>query len=413
MKTNTPPSSPDPHLDGDREEVIDIGDIEEVIELDDDTNLEEVAERLVGAGGGEEDESMEDGEAADVTDMAAVVFSKHKGSVFSCSVSSSGNLAATGGEDDLAYVWDANTGNVVFTCTGHKDSVTWVDFSQDGSLLATGDMSGFIQVWKISTSSKIWEFEIGDLSWLTWHHASHVLLVGTADGEMWMWLIPQGNARTFPSYGVASQCGALLPDGKRSVAGYEDGSVRVFDLKTGQLVQHFKDGQANTASIASIAVHKDNTLILAGSFNGTAKLYNANSGKLVGTLNCEITPNSEEDNEADHTVEAVSFCPLTPNIAATATLAGYVTFWDISSQVSRHVIAQGCGSSRLVWHPSEPILFSAGLNGAIHSYDAQSGEPLAKYTGHKDSILALSVTKDGSALVTASDDGTARVFKFL
>lgn len=57
--------------------------------------------------------------------------------------------------------------------------------------------------------------------------------------------------------------------------------------------------------------------------------------QLIGTLNCEVTPgNEEEENlEVDHTVEAVSFCPLMPNIAVTSTLAGSVIFWDIASQV--------------------------------------------------------------------------------
>lgn len=406
MKANTPPPSPDPVNEGGREDLIDIGDIEEVIELDDDTNWQEDAHR------DEEDEDEHMEETADVTDVAALVFSKHKGSVFSCSVSPGGNIAATGGEDDLAYVWDIRTGNVLLTCTGHKDSITCVEFSHDGSLLATGDMSGYIQVWKIAASEKIWEFETGDLSWLTWHHASRVLLAGTAEGEMWMWLVPQGNARTFPSYGINSQCGALLQDGKRSVAGYEDGSLRVFDLKSGQLVQQFSDGLAHTAPIASLAVHKDNTLVISGSLDGTAKLYNTNTGKIIGTLNCEVTPDSEETNaEIDHTVEAVSFCPAMPGIAVTATLAGYITIWDVASQVSRHVITQGCGSSKLLWHPSEPVLFSAGLDGTAHSYDVRSGELLDKYTGHRSSILAFDISKDGSTLITASDDGTARVFK--
>ena len=50
--------------------------------------------------------------------------------------------------------------------------------------------------------------------WLNWHHASHVLLAGTNDGEMWMWLVPHGNTRTFPSYGSPSLCGAFLHDGE-------------------------------------------------------------------------------------------------------------------------------------------------------------------------------------------------------
>lgn len=66
---------------------------------------------------------------------------------------------------------------------------------------------------------------------------------------------------------------------------------------------------------------------------------------------------------------------------------------NLCFQVNRHTIAQGCGSSQLLWHPSEPVLFTAGLDGAVRSYDARSGQPLAKYTGHKQSILSFSICK--------------------
>lgn len=68
--------------------------------------------------------------------------------------------------------------------------------------------------------------------------------------------------------------------GKRSVVGYEDGSLRVFDLKTGQMLQQLSDGLAHSAPVASLAVHKDNTLLISGSLDGTAKLYNVNNGKV-------------------------------------------------------------------------------------------------------------------------------------
>ncbi|ROT84898.1 angio-associated migratory cell protein isoform X1 [Penaeus vannamei] len=411
MKDNTPPSSPNQSLQ-DLGDEIDIGDIEEVIELSDEVSDQDDSEEEEGAGGLErvEEDEMEE----DIVDMATLTFSKHRGSVFTCSVSPRGDLVATGGEDDQAYVWDITNGNVLFTCAGHKDSVVCVKFNHDGSLLATGDMSGYIQVWKVEGATKTWDFETGDLSWLTWHHASNVLLAGTTEGELWMWLVPKGNARTFPSYGSASQCGALLYDGKRAVSGYEDGSVRVFDLKTGQQIGSLTDGLAHTSPVASIAAHKDNTMTISGSLDGTAILYNTISGKVVGTLNCNTTPTSSDESiEVDHTVEAVGFCPTIPNIAVTATLSGFVTIWDVSTQVSRHVIAQGAGSSHLMWHPSEPIVFTAGLDGVVRSYDVRSGEQLAKYTGHHKGILAFDISKNGSALVTSSDDATARVFKIL
>lgn len=58
--------------------------------------------------------------------------------------------------------------------------------------------------------------------------------------------------------------------------------------------------------------------------------------QLVGNLNCEVVEvrDEEADTPLDHTVEAVTFCPHLPNIAVTATLAGFVTMWDVSSKVS-------------------------------------------------------------------------------
>ncbi|XP_066988710.1 angio-associated migratory cell protein [Macrobrachium rosenbergii] len=418
MKKNTPPRSPHNFENGDENELepveIDFGEFEEVIDLDGI------------AGEDEEEEEMEEDEG--VPDMSRVSFKQHKGSVFICGFTSNG-LVATGGEDDFAYVWKANDGSLLHACTGHKDSVTSLAVSHDSHFLATGDMSGYIQVWKTTDFSKIWEFETGDLSWLAWHHASHVLLAGTMEGDMWMWLVPQGNARTFPSYGTASQCGAFLPDGKRAVAGYDDGSVRVFDLKSGELKCHFSGGLAHSGQVTSISVHKDNALVLSGSSDCTAKLFNTVSGKVVGTLNCDAAAGSQEgavggvvgddddddddDESVENGVEAVSFCPFISNIAVTTTLSGLVIIWDISTQVIRHTIVQGCGTSQLVWHPSEPVVFAACLDSVVRAYDARSGDLLKKYTGHRSSIFYMDLSKDGTALVTASDDGTARVFSLM
>ncbi|KAK3874298.1 hypothetical protein Pcinc_020764 [Petrolisthes cinctipes] len=417
MKDNTPPVSPGP-AGVDEEHEFNIDDIGEVIELE-DFDIDAESPGLSGADDDvdddmdEEEEEEEAEAAAAVEDMASLVFTNHKKSVFTCCVSPDGSLAASGGEDDMAYIWDVNSGNVLHSCSGHKDSIVQVCFSHDGSLLATGDLAGYIQVWKVATHTKIWEFEVEELSWMLWHHASHVLLAGTGKGEMWMWLVPHGNTRTFPSYGSSSTCGAFMRDGKRAVSGYEDGSVRVFDLKSGQSVQQWIPEEAKSVPVVSLDTHKDNNLIITGSYDGSARLLNVNNGKVVGNLNCVVELDNDEEPErpVNHIVEGVSFCPFLPNIAVTSTLAGYITFWDISSQVSRHVLAHDCGSSQLKWHPNEPLLYSSGLDGTVRSYDVRSGEPLAEYTGHTQNVLALDISRNASVLVTASDDATVRVFK--
>lgn len=52
-------------------------------------------------------------------DDAEVVFDKHTGSVFTVRLQpGNASLAVSGGEDDKAYVWKTNNGEVLFECEG-------------------------------------------------------------------------------------------------------------------------------------------------------------------------------------------------------------------------------------------------------------------------------------------------------
>lgn len=169
-------------------------------------------------------------------DDSKLVFEKHKESVFCCDVDSAGRIVVSGSQDDKAYAWDFTTGNIIFECPGHKDSVLSVGFSLKDSYVATADMHGFIQVWK-NTGEKVQEYETSDVNWLHWHPvADNVLLVGTNSGEVWMWKIDDFNCKTFQSTGVSCEVGQCTWDGLKLVSGYENGVIKIWDLKTASIL---------------------------------------------------------------------------------------------------------------------------------------------------------------------------------
>lgn len=385
-------------------DVPDDDDIEEVIELDDAPDFgEDGGEGVLG--GQEEDDTDEEMEA--VNDDAKLVFSQHKGSVFCCDLEPLvGNLAVTGGEDDRAFVWNITNGETLFECIGHQDSVICVSFSHDGHMAATGDMNGLIKVWEISSKSEIACFETADdLMWLQWHPGSYVLLAGAKCGDYWMWRIPVGDCKAFIGHGVATNCCKILADGKRTAVGYSDGSVRVWDLKSTTRLHSVIGDLAHKNEVVCIDGYHDNVLVLSGSTDGTAKLLNSSNGQVLATMNC-VSKNNQLD---EISVETVGFCPNFP-VFATGTLAGYLTVWDISTQVQRHICQQEGGVVKLVWDRTSPMIYTAGLDGSIRKFDARNGSCVSRWTGHAQAVLDIALSRDGHSILSTSEDDTCRVF---
>lgn len=200
IQNDTPPSS----INGDEitgmEEEADMFEIDEMEEVE----LEDLEAAFY-------DDDMEPPE-----DLSVVNFSKHEKSVFCCDLHPNGKLAVTGGEDDKAYVWLVETGEVVMECTGHKDSVIYVGFSHDGAFVATADMAGVIKVWKCNLDAQeleIWpiafEDEAHDISWGLWHFGTRVLMIGVITGDIFIFKIPSGETKVLQNHNIRVDCGKV------------------------------------------------------------------------------------------------------------------------------------------------------------------------------------------------------------
>lgn len=79
---------------------------------------------------------------------------------------------------------------------------------------------------------------------------------------------------------MRNTCGALMKDGRHVALAYEDGVIKVWDLKEGNPLISVAPPMGHLASVTSLAVHNENVLLLSGSEDSTAKLINANTGKV-------------------------------------------------------------------------------------------------------------------------------------
>jgi ribosome assembly protein SQT1 len=111
----------------------------------------------------EDDDEVPDlgeGSSGVIDDNSVQHFTGHTSSVFTVSCHPTEPLAASGGEDDLGYIWDITDGEVIVKLTGHTDSVTSTAWSSDGELISTGGMDGKIRIWRRvgKDNYRTWEF---------------------------------------------------------------------------------------------------------------------------------------------------------------------------------------------------------------------------------------------------------------
>lgn len=426
---------------------------------DGDHDSDHDSDRDSGSSGGEDAdyEAFEDEEEGD---RVGVILKGHGEAVLAVAVSSKGDFVVTGGQDDKAIMWSVDVAKVRTVYEGHKDSVLCVGISCKENYIATGDMSGLILVWRRDSSlevkdskiseyeGKIFEYEVDDLQWMSWHPLSDpVLVAGDQSGIIWIFKVTDGSVKSLQGFGFASNYGKVTKCGTRLVSGYEDGSLRIWDLKQSTVIHTITGGRGHSSTITSIDIDSSDSLAASGSTDCTMKLINLVSGKVIVTLPCGSEPvqtdaeskngrreegkvekesksgrreelekggteGGEEDGEGiedddiEDSVETVAFCSSLPLIA-TGTLKGVIEIWDVPSQSRRETFSLGERLTKICWNPLEPfILFASGLEGSMGSWDGRSGNLLSKKVIHEDQILDFNFSSDGNILVSACEDGT-------
>ncbi|MDW8079616.1 MAG: hypothetical protein RMJ16_12090, partial [Thermoguttaceae bacterium] len=74
----------------------------------------------------------------------------------------------------------------------------------------------------------------------------------------------------------AVECVAFSPDGSKILTGSGDGTARLWDAATGRELRTF---QGHTHSVISVAFSPDGSKVLTGSADGTARLWSAATGE--------------------------------------------------------------------------------------------------------------------------------------
>lgn len=347
-------------------------------------------------------------------------FPTHQGSVFTVASHPTAPIIASGGEDDLGYIWDYNTGEEIVKLTGHTDSVSSIGFSSDGEMLATGGMDGKVRVWKRVGKEdwKKWTFltELqgpDEVVWIRWHPKGPVLLAGSNDSTVWLWQLPSGNTmQVFAGHTGPVQSGSFTPDGKRIITGDGDGTLIFWDPRSPSPIFKLSssDARFDVESVISLAVNPASTLAVVGGANGSVRVVSLSKGEVVGALG---------GHKESESVEAIAFVDLagagqvgTGGVVVTGATDGKACIWDLSTMRLRATLEHEDAITTLLNLPSPKshLIVSASADKTLRTWDARNGTLVREHKGHHGPVLGAAVGAGGDVVVSAGDDGVCLVF---
>jgi F-box and WD-40 domain protein CDC4 len=164
-----------------------------------------------------------------------------------------GNIVVSGSYDTTARIWSISEGRCLRTLTGHFSQIYAIAF--DGVKIATGSLD---------TSVRIWDPNTGACNAILQGHTSLVgqlqmrgdtLVSGGSDGAPVHRLAAHDNSVT-----------SLQFDDVRIVSGGSDGRVKIWSLKTGQLVRELSQP---AESVWRVAFEEEKCVIMASRANRT------------------------------------------------------------------------------------------------------------------------------------------------
>ena len=358
--------------------------------------------------------------------QTVAVFEAHRNAVSALAISPDGRWLASGSLDSTIRITDiaVHPPLEVATLRRHAGLVLALCFSPDGSLLASSDTERNLRLWDVRTRSLRAALQTDgfDPSFLP---DGRTLVNGHANGVRF-WDLPALDATVLRGHGGHVHAVLLSPDGSTVYSGGWDGfvgqpgSLRFWDAATGDEVAATgaADEYVRAAELSTDGSRLAISLQAANGASSRIDILDTATGTKVASI-AELG-----ENLASIRLDSLAFDPDARRLVWVApNPGGVVRLADARTgvlQKSRPLLGPNWPgtSSRVAWSSDGATI--AVYNGGgpmLELLDAESLETLRRWPhgsapewDHSRPIRSLSFSPDNRRLITASEDGIAKVW---
>ena len=299
---------------------------------------------------------------------------------------------------------------------GHRTDVRSLALSSDDRMLASA-CNGGLKIWNIRTQSCIRTLDCGYALCATFLPGDKIVIVGNRNGELEIFdiassaLIETVKAHESPVWTLH-----VHPDGRSVATGSADKSVKFFNFEvvqeeipgTKRSMPRFKLAHTRTLKVAddilSLRFSPDSRLLALSLLDNTVKVFFVDSLKLFLNLYGHKLPVLSMDISYDS--KLIVTCSADKN----------VRLWGLDfGDCHKAFFAHQDSIMQVAFIPHNQDgnghhFFSASKDSTIKYWDGDKFEQIQKLEGHHGEIWALTVSRTGEFLVSASHDKSIRMW---
>ncbi len=315
------------------------------------------------------------------------------------------------GERETIQFYDTRSGKLVekvrnfILRSGSCEGIPPFEFSPDNRFLAIATKDQSIRVCDLGADKTRWVYTgCGEGAWSTFAftHDGNTLAAGNCFGWMRMWNLLTGTES--PSFAchrreitsIAYTCN------DRIVSTSFDGSVRLWNANTGREIKNLHRASANNG-IETVEVSPRGDLIAACDDCGTIYLYELPSGKLIRTIRT-------------HSISHLLRFSSDGKQLATDGDELNIDIWDIPSGRKGAEYKLSSKNGRLMslfFTPKGKLIGTIGIlgkKGSVEIQDVKSGKLIQRSeTPDELSFLPIHVSADLECLIPVSNDSSLRI----
>jgi len=215
-------------------------------------------------------------------------------------------------------------------------------------------------------------------------------------------LVPAGELRRFDDgHTHAVRSVTFSPDGRSALSGSFDGSLCLWDVKSGKEIRRFKGhgGWFSSGEVMSVGFAGDGKRLISGSVDKTLRLWEVESGRELIRMKGHVDA-----------VMSVTFSPDGKHIAS-GSKDKTVRLWDTQTgQEIKRLEGHGDQVLSVAFSPDGRFLVSGGGDKTIRRWSVESGQELLHSPSHGGMVGSVAFSPNGRHILSGSSDQTVRLW---